>query len=160
MVNLCAVPDLATRMSHLRILGDSEHMSGAVVLSWESRAVTWRDRRGRLTMGFSSFAGATPVTPGRRYAGVMVEPSADGRRLTAHLESGGPCIAVADQQPDDRWLVNGRAMSREHAVVVLEAAVTVAAASWLPHGSQHMPPQPASHPGAESGQARPRPLVT
>src|SRR6266705_188640 len=34
-------------------------MSGAVVLSWESRAVTWRDRRGRLTVGFSSFAGAT-----------------------------------------------------------------------------------------------------
>jgi hypothetical protein len=59
----------------------------------------------------------------------MVEPSADGRRLTAYLEPGGPCIAVAEHQPDDRWLVHGRAMSREHAVVVLEAAVTVAAAS-------------------------------
>jgi len=58
----------------------------------------------------------------------MVEPSADGSRLTAYLEPGGPCIAVAEHQPDDRWLVHGRAMSREHAVVVLEAAVTVAAA--------------------------------
>jgi hypothetical protein len=59
----------------------------------------------------------------------MVEPSADGSRLTAYLEPGGPCIAVAVHQPDDRWLVHGRALSREHAVVVLEAAVTVAAAS-------------------------------
>lgn len=66
----------------------------------------------------------------------MVEPSADGRRLTAHLEPGGPCIAAAEHQPDDRWLVNGRAMSREHAVIVLEAAVTVAAASRTPHGSR------------------------
>ena len=90
----------------------------------------------------------------------MVEPSADGRQLTAHLEPGGPCLAVAEHQPDDRWLVNGRAMSREHAVVVLEAAVTVAAASRFPHDSQHVPPQPASHPGAEPGQARPRPPVT
>jgi hypothetical protein len=96
---------------------------------------------------------------GRRYVGVMVEPSADGLRLTARIERGGPCIAVAEHQPDDRWLVNGRAMSREHAVVALEAAVTVAAASRLPHRSQHEPPQPASHPGAESGQARPRPPV-
>ena len=86
----------------------------------------------------------------------MVEPSADGRRLTAHLEPGGPCLAVAEHQPDDRWLVNGRAMSREHAVVALEAAVTVAAASRLPHSSQHVRPQPASHPGVEPGQARPR----
>jgi hypothetical protein len=66
----------------------------------------------------------------------MVEPSADGRWLTAHFEPGGPCIAVAEHQPDDRWLVNGRAMSREHAVIVLEAAVTVAAASRFPHGSR------------------------
>jgi hypothetical protein len=76
----------------------------------------------------------------------MVEPSADGRRLTAHLEPGGPCLAVAEHQPDDRWLVNGRTMSHEHAVVVLEAAVTVAAASRLPHSSQNLPPQPATHP--------------
>ena len=65
----------------------------------------------------------------------MVEPSADGRRLTAHLEPGGLCIAVAEHQPDDRWLVNGRAMSREHAVIALEAAVTVAAASRFQRGS-------------------------
>jgi hypothetical protein len=89
----------------------------------------------------------------------MVEPSADGGRLTARLEPGGPCIAVAEQQPDDRWLVNGRAMSRAHAVVVLEAAVRVAAASRLPHRRQHMPPQAASHPGTVSGQACPRPPV-
>jgi hypothetical protein len=89
----------------------------------------------------------------------MVEPSADGRRLTAHLEPGGPCLAVAEYQPDDRWLVNGRAMSREHAVVVLETAATVAAASRFPHSSQHERPQPASHPGVEPGQARPRPPV-
>jgi hypothetical protein len=90
----------------------------------------------------------------------MVEPSADGRRLTAHLEPGGPCIAVAEHQPDDRWLVNGRAMSREHAVTALEAAVTVAAASRFPRGSQHTPPPPAGHPGGEPGQASPRPPVT
>ena len=89
----------------------------------------------------------------------MVEPSADGGRLTARLEPGGPCIAVAEQQPDNRWLVNGRAMSREHAVDVLEAAVTVAAASRFLHSSQHVRPQPASHPGVEPGQARPRPPV-
>jgi ribosomal protein S12 methylthiotransferase accessory factor YcaO len=63
----------------------------------------------------------------------MIRPSSDGRRLTAHLEPGGPCIAVAEQQPDGRWLVNGRAMSREHAGIALEAAVTVAAASRHPH---------------------------
>jgi hypothetical protein len=45
-------------------------------------------------------------------------------------------MAVAEHQPDDRWLVNGRAMSREHAVIVLEAAVTVAAASRFPHASR------------------------
>jgi len=90
----------------------------------------------------------------------MVEPSADGRRLTAHLEPGGPCIAVAEQQPDDRWLVNGRVMSREHAVVVLEAAVTVTAARQFPHRGRRVPPQSASHPGVEPGQARPRPPVT
>src|SRR5690348_6023952 len=31
----------------------------------------------------------------QRYAGVMIRPSSDGRRLTAHLEPGGPCIAMA-----------------------------------------------------------------
>jgi hypothetical protein len=62
----------------------------------------------------------------------MISPSSDGRRITAHLEPGGPCIAVAELQPDGRWLVNGRAMSREHADVALEAAVTVAAASRHP----------------------------
>jgi hypothetical protein len=59
----------------------------------------------------------------------MIRPSSDGCRLTAHLEPGGPCIAVAERQPDGRWLVNGRAMSREHAGIALEAAVTIAAAS-------------------------------
>jgi len=77
------------------------------------------------------------------------------RRLTVRLEPGGPCIAVAEQQPDNRWLVNGRAMSRAHAVVVLEAAVTVAAASRLPHRRKHVPPQAASHPGTLSGQTVP-----
>ena len=62
----------------------------------------------------------------------MIRPSSDGRRLTAHLEPGGPCIAVAEHQPDGRWLVDGRAMSREHADIALEAAVTVAAASRHP----------------------------
>ena len=38
----------------------------------------------------------------------------------------------AERQPDGRWLVNGRAMSREHASIALEAAVTVAAASRAP----------------------------
>jgi hypothetical protein len=56
-------------------------------------------------------------------------------RLTAHLEPGGPCIAVAERQPDGRWLVNGPAMSREHADIALEAAVTVAAASQHPHSA-------------------------
>jgi hypothetical protein len=65
----------------------------------------------------------------------MIRPSSDGSRLTAHLEPGGPCIAVAERQPDGRWLVNGRAMSREHAGIALEAAVTVAAASRPPHGA-------------------------
>jgi hypothetical protein len=69
----------------------------------------------------------------------MIRPSSDGRRLTAHLEPGGPCIAVAEHQPDDRWLVNGRAMSREHADVALEAAVTVAAASRHSHGAAQVP---------------------
>ena len=89
----------------------------------------------------------------------MVEPSADGRRLTAHLQPGGPCLAVAEHRPDDRWLVNGRAMSREHAVVALEAAVTVPVASRFLHRSQHARPQPASHSGVEPGQARPLPPV-
>ena len=69
----------------------------------------------------------------------MIRPSSDGSRLTAQLEPGGPCIAVAEHQPDGRWLVNGRAMSREHADVALEAAVTVAAASRHPHGSAQVP---------------------
>jgi hypothetical protein len=69
----------------------------------------------------------------------MIRPSSDGRRLTAHLEPGGPCIAVAERQPDGRWLVNGRAMSREHAGIALEAAVTVAAASRRPHGAAQGP---------------------
>ncbi|HKA94993.1 MAG TPA: hypothetical protein VKD66_01905 [Streptosporangiaceae bacterium] len=69
----------------------------------------------------------------------MIRPSSDGRRLTAHLEPGGPCIAVAEHQPDGRWLVNGRAMSREHAGIALEAAVTVAAAGRHPHGAAQVP---------------------
>ena len=69
----------------------------------------------------------------------MIRPSGDGSRLTAHLEPGGPCIAVAEHQPDGRWLVNGRVMSREHAGVALEAAVTVAAASRHPHGTAQTP---------------------
>ena len=69
----------------------------------------------------------------------MIRPSGDGNRLTAHLEPGGPCIAVAERQSDGRWLVNGRVMSREHAGVVLEAAVTVAAACRHPHGAAQMP---------------------
>ena len=69
----------------------------------------------------------------------MIRPSSDGSRITAQLEPGGPCIAVAEYQPDGRWLVNGRAMSREHAGVALEAAVTVAAASRHPHGAAQVP---------------------
>jgi len=69
----------------------------------------------------------------------MIRPSDDGRRLTAHLEPGGPCIAVAEHQPDGRWLVNGRVMSREHAGIALEAAVTVAAASRPPPGAAQAP---------------------
>jgi hypothetical protein len=69
----------------------------------------------------------------------MIRPSSDGHRLTAHLEPGGPCVAVAERQPDGRWLVNGRAMSREHAGVALEAAVTVAAASQDPHRAAQAP---------------------
>jgi hypothetical protein len=69
----------------------------------------------------------------------MIRPSSDGSRLTAHLEPGGPCIAVAEHQPDGRWLVNGRVMSREHAGVALEAAVTVAAASRHPHRTAQTP---------------------
>jgi hypothetical protein len=43
---------------------------------------------------------------------------------------------VAEHQLDGRWLVNGRAMSREHADIALEAAVTVAAASRHPATAQ------------------------
>ena len=80
----------------------------------------------------------------------MIRPSGDGRRLTAHLEPGGPCIAVAERQPDGRWLVNGRAMSREHAGIALEAAVTVAAASRPPHGAAQ---GPAGAPRTEASAA-------
>jgi len=38
-----------------------------------------------------------------------------------------------------RWLVNGRAMSREHAGIALEAAVTVAVASLRPHSAAQVP---------------------
>ncbi len=69
----------------------------------------------------------------------MIRPSSDGCRLTAHLEPGGLCIAVAELQPDGRWLVNGRAMSREHADIALEAAVTVAAASRHQRGASQAP---------------------
>jgi hypothetical protein len=69
----------------------------------------------------------------------MIRPSGDGLRLTAHLEPGGPCIAVAERQPDGRWLVNGRVMNREHAGIALEAVVTVAAARPNPHGAAQRP---------------------
>ena len=46
---------------------------------------------------------------------------------------------MAEHQPDGRWLVNGRVMSREHAGVALEAAVTVVAASRHPHGTAQTP---------------------
>jgi hypothetical protein len=65
----------------------------------------------------------------------MIRPSGDGCRLTAHLEPGEASIAVAERQPDGRWLVNGRVMSREHAGIALEAAVTVAAVGRHPHGT-------------------------
>jgi hypothetical protein len=82
----------------------------------------------------------------------VIRPSSDGSRLTAHLEPGGPCIAVAEHQPDGRWLVNGRAMSREHAGIALEAAVTVAAASRRPHGAAQVPAGvPPAEGSAESG---------
>jgi hypothetical protein len=80
-----------------------------------------------------------PQVAKQRYAGVMIRPSSDGRRLTAHLEPDGPSIAVAECQPDGRWLVNGRAMNREHAGIALEAAVTVAAASRSPHHASQRP---------------------
>jgi hypothetical protein len=93
----------------------------------------------------------------------MIRPSSDGSRLTAYLEPGGPCIAVAEHQPDGRWLVNGRAMSREHADVALEAAVTVAAASRHPHATAQMPAavpltDANTGPGATTGHAAGRPL--
>ena len=80
----------------------------------------------------------------------MIRPSSDGHRLTAHLEPGGPCLAAAERQPDGRWLVNGRAMSREHADIALEAAVTVAAASRPSPGAV---PAPAGIPLAEANEA-------
>jgi hypothetical protein len=87
----------------------------------------------------------------------MIRGSSDGSRLTAHLEPGGPCIAVAERQPDGRWLVNGRAMSREHADVALEAAVMVAAASRRLHATAQMPARvpvagASSGSGAAAGQ--------
>ena len=69
----------------------------------------------------------------------MIRPSSDGSRLTAYVEPGGPCVALAEHQSDGRWLVNGRAMSREHAGVALEAAVTVAAASRPRPGAAQVP---------------------
>lgn len=84
----------------------------------------------------------------------MIRPSSDGHRLTAHLEPGGPCLAAAERQPDGRWLVNGRAMSREHADIALEAAVTVAAASRPPHGALQAP---AGIPLAEANDAHSAP---
>jgi hypothetical protein len=50
------------------------------------------------------------------------------------------CIAVAERQPDGRWLVNGRAMNREHAGIALQAAVTVAAAGRRPHDAAQAAP--------------------
>jgi hypothetical protein len=91
----------------------------------------------RIAIRAPRFAAASAAR--QSYAGVMIRPSSDGRRLIAHLEPGGPCIAMAERQPDGRWLVNGRAMSREHAGVALEAAVTVAAASRPPHGAAQAP---------------------
>ena len=84
----------------------------------------------------------------------MITPSDDGCRLTAHLEPGGWCIAAAERQPDGRWLVNGRAMSREHADIALEAAVTVAAASRPPHGAGQAP---AGIPVAEANEVHSAP---
>jgi len=91
----------------------------------------------------------------QHYAGVMIRPSSDGRRLTAHLEPGGPCIATAERQPDGRWLVNGRAMTREHAGIALEAAVTVAAASRPPHGPAQVPEGPRTEASAASSAITP-----
>jgi len=62
-----------------------------------------------------------------RPTGVMIRQSNDGHRLTAQLEPGGPCVAVAERQPDGRWLINGRAMSHERADIAPKAAVTVSA---------------------------------
>jgi hypothetical protein len=95
----------------------------------------------------------------------MIRPSNDGRHLTAHLEPGRPCIAVAERQPDGCWLVNGRAMSREHAGIALAAAVTVAAAGRHPHEAAQAPagapsrkpaPRPAPPPPRPSSSSLPR----
>jgi hypothetical protein len=81
----------------------------------------------------------------------MIRPSSDGLCLTAYVEPGGPCIAAAERQPDGQWLVNGRTMSREHADIALEAAVTVAAASQHPHGAAQAPAGiPVTEANAES----------
>jgi hypothetical protein len=65
-------------------------------------------------------------------------------------------MAVAEHQPDGRWLVNGRAMSREHVGGALEAAVTVAAASCHPHGTAQVPaPVPLTDASASTGQIIP-----
>jgi len=82
----------------------------------------------------------------------MIRPSSDGRRLTAHLEPGGPCIAAAECQPDGRWLVNGRIMSRKHAGIALEAAVTVAAASQHPPGATQAPTEANAESSATAAQ--------
>src|SRR5258707_4285651 len=36
----------------------------------------------------------------QRYAGVMIKPSSDGRRLTAHLEARRACRAVTQAPPN------------------------------------------------------------
>jgi hypothetical protein len=87
----------------------------------------------------------------------MIRPSSDGHRLTAHLEPGGPCLAAAERQPDGRWLVNGRAMSREHADIALEAAVTVAAASRPQRGAGQAPARIPVAEANEAHSARDRP---
>src|SRR5258708_9148990 len=103
------------------------------------------------------YAASCGVFGGRRsYAVVMIKPSSAVSRLSAHLEPGGPWIAVAEHQPDGRWLVNGRAMSREHVAVALEAAMTVAAASCHPHGTAQVPaPVPLTHASATTAQIIP-----
>jgi len=125
-----------------RALGMGQAVAGHLgkAIMWACARLAWASLgqlSARVATGAPRVAAASAAR--RRYAGVMIRPSSDGRRLTAHLEPGGPCIAVAEHQPDGRWLVNGRAMSREHAGIALEAAVTVAAAGRHPHGAAQVP---------------------